>query len=128
MEPRNCHPFHTDRGYIAHKYETGPHASDSRNMVDAWIRSGYDNTVFDGQGHVVLITPHGCLKWLEGEPVEHSHGVWVLEHPINFPACRKARPDIINKPKKRGSIMNSSKYFRNRVETLTEKRRNNDGR
>ena len=21
--------------------------------------------------------PHGCLKWLEGEPVEYSRGVWV---------------------------------------------------
>ena len=64
VEPRNCHPFHTDRGYVAHngiawKYEVGPYASDSRNMV------------------VALITPHGCLKWLEGEPIELSRGVWV---------------------------------------------------
>ena len=82
VEPRNCHPFHTDRGYVAHNgiahdYTVGPHASDSRNMVDAWIDSGYDNTVFNGQGLVALITPHGCLKWLEGEPIEYSHGVWV---------------------------------------------------
>ena len=82
VEPRNCHPFHTDRGYIAHNgiaydYEVGQYASDSRNMVDAWIESGYDNRVFDGQGLVALITPHGCLKWLEGTPVELSRGVWV---------------------------------------------------
>ena len=62
VEPRNCHPFHTERGYIAHNgvahdYTVGPHASDSRNMVAAWIKSGYDNTVFDGQGLVALITP-----------------------------------------------------------------------
>jgi hypothetical protein len=31
-------------------------------MVAAWIDSGYDNTVFKGQGPVTLITPHGCLK------------------------------------------------------------------
>ena len=42
VEPRNCHPFHTDRGYIAHNgiaydYEVGPYASDSRNMVAAWL-------------------------------------------------------------------------------------------
>lgn len=47
VEPRNCHPFHTDRGYVAHNgiaydYEVGPYASDSRNMVDAWIDSGYN--------------------------------------------------------------------------------------
>lgn len=82
VEPRNCHPFRTDRGYIAHngiayEYEDGPHASDSRNMVQAWIDSGYDNHVFDGQGLVALITPHGCLKWLEGTPVEYARGVWV---------------------------------------------------
>ncbi len=82
VEPRNCHPFHTDRGYIAHngiayEYEVGSYASDSRNMVAAWIDSGYDNSVFAGQGLVALITPHGCLKWLEGKPVEYSHGVWV---------------------------------------------------
>lgn len=82
VEPRNCHPFRTDRGYVAHDgiahgYETGPYASDSRNMVDAWVRSGYDNSVFAGQGHVALMTPHGCLKWLEGEPIEYSRGVWV---------------------------------------------------
>ncbi len=29
----------------------GLDASDSRNMVAAWINSGYDNTVFAGQGH-----------------------------------------------------------------------------
>lgn len=82
VEPRNCHPFRTDRGYIAHDgiahdYQVGSYASDSRNMVAAWIRSGYNNSMFDGQGHVVLITPHGCLKWLDGEPIEYSHGVWV---------------------------------------------------
>ena len=82
VEPRNCHPFHTDRGYIAHDgiahdYEVGPYASDPRNMVEAWVDSGYDNSVFDGQGLVALITPHGCLKWLEGEPIEYSRGVWV---------------------------------------------------
>lgn len=42
VEPRNCHPFHTDRGYVAHNgiayyYEDGPYASDSRNMIAAWI-------------------------------------------------------------------------------------------
>lgn len=62
VEPRNCHPFHTDRGYVAHNgiahdYTVGPHASDSRNMVAAWVDSGYDNTVFNGQGLVALITP-----------------------------------------------------------------------
>ena len=55
VEPRDCHPFHTDRGYVAHDgiayaYEDGPHASDSRNRIDAWIDGGYDNTVFAGQG------------------------------------------------------------------------------
>jgi hypothetical protein len=44
-------------------------------MVDAWVESGYNNSVFDGQGYVALITPHGCLKWLEGDPVELSRGV-----------------------------------------------------
>ena len=82
VEPRNCHPSHTDRGYIAHngvayRYESGPYASDSRNMVAAWIDSGYDNTVSAGQGLAAPITPHGRLKRLEGEPVEYSHGVWV---------------------------------------------------
>ena len=65
VEPRNCHPFRTDRGYVAHNgiahdYEDGPYASDSRNMVEAWIDSGYDNSVFDGQGPVALITPHAA--------------------------------------------------------------------
>lgn len=82
VEPCNCHPFHTDRGYIAHNgiaylFEDGPYASDSRNMVEAWVNSGYDNSVFDGQGLVALITPHGCLKWLEGTPIEYASGVWV---------------------------------------------------
>lgn len=54
-----------------------PYAFDSRNMVDAWIDSGYINSVSDGQGLVALITPHGCLKWLEGDLVEYSRGVWV---------------------------------------------------
>ena len=78
VEPRNRQPFHTDRGYIAHDgSEAGPYASDPHSMVDAWIESGYDNSIFDGQGHVALMTPHGCLKWLEGDPIEYSHGVWV---------------------------------------------------
>lgn len=82
VEACNCHPFYTCRGYvahngIAHNYTVGPHACDSRNMIDAWISSGYDNTVFAGQGLVALITPHGCLKWIEGEPIEYAHGVWV---------------------------------------------------
>jgi predicted glutamine amidotransferase len=82
VEPCNCHPFRTDRGCIAHngiayEYEDGPYESDSRNMVEAWIDSGYDNRAFDGQGLVALITPHGCLKWLEGDPIEYSRGVWV---------------------------------------------------
>lgn len=46
-------------------------------MVAAWMDSGYDNSVFDGQGLVAIITPHGCLKWLEGEPTEYARGVWV---------------------------------------------------
>lgn len=54
-----------------------PYACDSRNMVDAWVESGYDGSVFAGQGLVALITPLGCLEWLEGEPVELSRGVWV---------------------------------------------------
>lgn len=77
VEPRNCHPFHTDRGYVAHDCTVGPYASDSRNMIDAWIDGGHDDTVFKGQGPVALITPHGCLKWLEGEPIEYAHGVLV---------------------------------------------------
>lgn len=82
VEPRDRHPFHTDRGYVAHDgiacdYEVGPHASDSCDMVGAWVESGYDDSVFDGQGYVALITLHGCLKWLEGDPVELSRGVWV---------------------------------------------------
>ena len=82
VEPRDCHPFHTDRGYIAHDgiaydYEAGPYASDSRNMVAAWIGSGYDDRVFDGQGPVAPITLHGRLKRPEGDPIEHSHGVWA---------------------------------------------------
>lgn len=82
VDPRNCHPFYTDRGYIAHNgiaylFEDGTYASDSRNMIQAWVDSGYNNSVFDGQGLVALITPHGCLKWLEGEPIEYSRGVWV---------------------------------------------------
>ena len=37
VEPRDCHPLRTDRGYIAHDgtaygHENGPYASDSRNM------------------------------------------------------------------------------------------------
>lgn len=75
-DPRDCHPFHTDRGYIAHDgvaYGYGP----SHSMVAAWVESGYDSRVFDGQGPVALITPHGCLEWLEGDPVEYSHGVRV---------------------------------------------------
>ena len=31
----------------------------------------------DAACFVALITPHGCLKWLEGEPIEYSRGVWV---------------------------------------------------
>lgn len=52
VEPRNRHPSHTDRAHngIAYDHEVGPYASDPRNMVDAWIDSGYDNSVFDGQG------------------------------------------------------------------------------
>ena len=80
--PENCHPFRTERGYVAHNgiawdFEDGPYESDTKNMVHAWIGSGYDNTVFKGQGYVALITPHGCLKWLEGEPLELSSGVRV---------------------------------------------------
>lgn len=41
------------------------------------VDSGYDNDTFDGQGFVALITPHGCLKWLEGEPTELEHGMCV---------------------------------------------------
>lgn len=53
VEACNCHPFYTCRGYVAHNgiahdYEIGPHACDSRNMIDAWIGGGYDNTVFKG--------------------------------------------------------------------------------
>lgn len=44
-------------------------------MVRAWIDCGYDNRIFSGQGSVALITPHGCLKWLEGEPVLLERGV-----------------------------------------------------
>ena len=60
MEPRNCHPFHTDRGYVAHNgiasdHMIGPYVSDSRNMVDAWIKSGYDNTVFRGLWRLSLL-------------------------------------------------------------------------
>lgn len=80
--PENCHPFRTERGYVAHNgiawdFEDGPYESDTKNMVHAWIDSGYDNTVFKGQGYVALITPHGCLKWLEGEPVLLRQGVMV---------------------------------------------------
>lgn len=62
VEPCNCHPFRTERGYVAHNgiardYESGPYESDTKNMVHAWIDSGYDNTVFKGQGYVALITP-----------------------------------------------------------------------
>lgn len=46
-------------------------------MVRAWVDGGYDDHVFDGQGLVALITPHGCLKRLEGTPVEYARGVWV---------------------------------------------------
>lgn len=42
---------------------------------EAWIDCGYDNRIFSGQGSVALITPHGCLKWLEGEPVLLERGV-----------------------------------------------------
>ena len=80
VEPRNCHPFYTDRGYVAHNgiasdYVTGPYESDTKNMVHAWVDSGYDNRVFKGQGYVALITLHGRLKWLEGEPVPLKRGV-----------------------------------------------------
>lgn len=82
VSPENRHPFHTERGYITHNgiardHVDGPYGNDSRNMVAAWIDGGYDNSVFDGQGLVALITPHGCLKWLEGEPIEYGNGVWV---------------------------------------------------
>lgn len=46
-------------------------------MVRAWVDGGYDDHVFDGQGLVALITHHGCLKRLEGTPVEYARGVWV---------------------------------------------------
>ena len=80
--PENCHPFRTERGYVAHNgiaydFEDGPYESDAKNMVRAWIDSGYDNRIFSGQGSVALITPHGCLKWLEGEPVLLERGVMV---------------------------------------------------
>lgn len=82
VEPRNCHPFYTDRGYvahngIAHNYTVGPHESDSRNMVDAWVNSGYDNRVFQGQGLVAMIAPNGSLKWIEGTPIPLYTGVMV---------------------------------------------------
>lgn len=81
VSPENCHPFRTERGYIAHNgmaydFEDGPYGNDSKNMVRAWGNSGYDDSVFAGQGLVALITPHGCLKWLEGKPIEYGHGVW----------------------------------------------------
>lgn len=84
VERRNCQPFHTDRGYIAHSgvaydYEGGPYSSDSSHMTDAWVESGYDDSVFDGQGAVALITPCGRLKWLRGDPMEYSCGVWVSD-------------------------------------------------
>lgn len=61
VEPQNRHPFHTGRGYVAHNgiardHEDGPYACDSRNMVDAWVSSGYDDTVFKDQGLVALIS------------------------------------------------------------------------
>lgn len=62
---------------IAWDFEDGPYESDTKNMVHAWIDSGYDNSIFQGQGYVALITPHGCLKWLEGEPVLLRQGVMV---------------------------------------------------
>lgn len=62
---------------IAWDFEDGPYESDTKNMVTAWIDSGYDNRVFQGQGYVALITPHGCLKWIEGDPVLLRQGVMV---------------------------------------------------
>lgn len=104
ITPRDCLPIHTERGYIAHDgiacdYGVGPYASDFHNMVAAWIESGYDNSIFDRQGHVALITPHGCLKWLEGDPIELSHGVWVSNMRWHVwwirRACRKTHPDTM---------------------------------
>lgn len=83
-------------------------ASDSHNMVDAWIKSGYDNTVFNGQGLVALITPHGCLKWLEGEPVEYAYFQHVLARLMNFRACRKARPDMIDENNQEKRLINGT--------------------
>lgn len=70
VEPSNRHPSHTGYGH-----EAGPYASDSHNMAAAWMD---DDSVFDGQGPAALITSHGCLKRLEGEPTEYAHGVWVF--------------------------------------------------
>lgn len=52
-----------------------PYASDSRNMVDAWIESGYNNSVFDRQGHVALITPTAVWNGLRASRL-NSHAAY----------------------------------------------------
>jgi hypothetical protein len=106
VEPRNCHPFHTDRGYVAHNgiahdYTIGPYASDSRNMVAAWIDSGYDNTVFKGQGLVALITPptdalNGLRASRLNTRVAYGFLTCIGASDEFFRACREIRPDIID--------------------------------
>lgn len=48
-------------------------------MTDAWVGSGHDDSVSDGQGAVAPITPRGRPKRLRGDPMEYPRGVWVSD-------------------------------------------------
>ena len=93
VEPRDCHPPHTDRRHIAHDgtaygHENGPYASDSRNTVHTWVDGGCDDHMFDGQAPIPpMVASSGWrARRLNMRTVQH-----VLERMIDFRACRKAR-------------------------------------
>lgn len=79
----NTHPFAyrtgTGHGYIAHngiarRYTHGPHASDSRNAINAW-EHGKDRLTDGSQGLFALIDQDGRINWLAGgESIEGQTG------------------------------------------------------
>lgn len=93
----NTHPFAYKRngrtGYIAHngiaqRYTHGPHASDSRNAINAW-EHGRDDFTDGSQGKFALIDQDGRIEWLAGgQDIEGERGTfqasntnWTLVEP-----------------------------------------------
>ncbi len=85
----NCHPFRTKYGYVAHNgiasdYVNGVFASDSRNAIREWERSGADDTVLDNQGKFCLLDTNGGIRWIIGgeslsKGVRVSNFRWIAD-------------------------------------------------